>query len=81
VQTLATRLAAQGGAMLIVDYGHGRTAIGETLQAVRGPRPRSGFSPIPASTTSPPTSISTRWAARRGARARWSAVRGRRANG
>jgi SAM-dependent MidA family methyltransferase len=31
---LARRLTAQGGAMLSIDYGHARTAIGETLQAV-----------------------------------------------
>jgi SAM-dependent MidA family methyltransferase len=31
---LARRLAAQGGAMLAIDYGHIRTAAGETLQAV-----------------------------------------------
>jgi len=35
---LALRLARQGGAALIVDYGHARTAAGETLQAVRGHR-------------------------------------------
>ena len=29
------RIAAQDGAALIVDYGHGRTAPGETLQAMR----------------------------------------------
>jgi SAM-dependent MidA family methyltransferase len=28
--------AAQGGAILVVDYGYGRTQTGETLQAVRG---------------------------------------------
>jgi SAM-dependent MidA family methyltransferase len=33
---LAHRLARQGGVALIVDYGHARTAAGETLQAVRG---------------------------------------------
>jgi SAM-dependent MidA family methyltransferase len=33
---LAHRLARQGGVALIVDYGHARTALGETLQAVRG---------------------------------------------
>jgi SAM-dependent MidA family methyltransferase len=33
---LAERLVAQGGVALIVDYGHARTAAGETLQAVRG---------------------------------------------
>jgi SAM-dependent MidA family methyltransferase len=33
---LAQRLARQGGVALIVDYGHARTAVGETLQAVRG---------------------------------------------
>jgi SAM-dependent MidA family methyltransferase len=35
---LAQRLVAQGGVALIVDYGHARTAAGETLQAVRGHR-------------------------------------------
>ncbi len=33
---LAARLALQGGAGLIIDYGHTRTQFGETLQAVRG---------------------------------------------
>ena len=33
---LARRLARFGGAALLVDYGHLRTAPGETLQAVRG---------------------------------------------
>jgi SAM-dependent MidA family methyltransferase len=33
---LAERLARQGGAMLIFDYGYARSAQGETLQAVRG---------------------------------------------
>ena len=32
---LAAALAMQGGAALIVDYGHDRTCAGETLQAVR----------------------------------------------
>ena len=32
---LAARLAAQGGAMLVVDYGHTETGIGATLQAMR----------------------------------------------
>lgn len=36
VRTLAVRLAAQGGAMLAVDYGHEGPSLGETLQAVRG---------------------------------------------
>ena len=31
---LASRLARQGGAALIIDYGHERTSLGETLQAV-----------------------------------------------
>ena len=31
---LGRRLATQSGAALIVDYGHARTAIGDTLQAV-----------------------------------------------
>ena len=33
--TLAARLAAQGGAGLVIDYGHARRAFGDTLQAVR----------------------------------------------
>ena len=33
---LARRIAAQGGAMLAVDYGHEGPLTGETLQAVRG---------------------------------------------
>ena len=33
--TLAARLAEQGGAALIIDYGHDRSAPGETLQAVK----------------------------------------------
>jgi NADH dehydrogenase [ubiquinone] 1 alpha subcomplex assembly factor 7 len=32
---LADRLARQGGAALILDYGHDRTGAGDTLQAVR----------------------------------------------
>jgi len=32
---LAARLAAQGGAALIIDYGHARSGFGDTLQAVR----------------------------------------------
>jgi SAM-dependent MidA family methyltransferase len=34
VADLARRLAAQGGAALIVDYGHDRPGAGDTLQAV-----------------------------------------------
>jgi SAM-dependent MidA family methyltransferase len=33
---IAARLARQGGAALIIDYGHDRSRHGETLQAVRG---------------------------------------------
>jgi SAM-dependent MidA family methyltransferase len=36
VAELARRLAAQGGAALIVDYGHDRPGTGDTLQAVSG---------------------------------------------
>jgi NADH dehydrogenase [ubiquinone] 1 alpha subcomplex assembly factor 7 len=35
VQALAKRLAVQGGAALIIDYGYDGPAVGETLQAVR----------------------------------------------
>ena len=45
VTTIATCLAARGGAAIIVDYGHERSAPGETLQAVRG----HGFAPVLAS--------------------------------
>ena len=38
VQALAERLVRQGGGALIVDYGHERTAPGDTLQAVKGHR-------------------------------------------
>uniref|UniRef100_UPI0035CB8DBF SAM-dependent methyltransferase n=1 Tax=uncultured Sphingomonas sp. TaxID=158754 RepID=UPI0035CB8DBF len=36
MRDLAARLAAQGGALLVVDYGHEGPALGDTLQAVRG---------------------------------------------
>jgi SAM-dependent MidA family methyltransferase len=35
VEMLAARLVAQGGAALVVDYGHSASAFGDTLQAVR----------------------------------------------
>jgi NADH dehydrogenase [ubiquinone] 1 alpha subcomplex assembly factor 7 len=33
---IARRIAAHGGGALIVDYGHAASAVGDTLQAVRG---------------------------------------------
>jgi NADH dehydrogenase [ubiquinone] 1 alpha subcomplex assembly factor 7 len=36
VRDLAARIVAQGGAALIVDYGHARTSVGDTFQAVAG---------------------------------------------
>ena len=39
IRTLAARIAQQGGALLIVDYGHEGPVLGETLQAVK----RHGF--------------------------------------
>ncbi|WP_245409542.1 class I SAM-dependent methyltransferase [Allosphingosinicella vermicomposti] len=36
MRALSERIAGQGGAALIIDYGHERTSIGDTLQAVRG---------------------------------------------
>ncbi len=39
-RALARRIAATGGAALIIDYGHGETALGETLQAVRNHQPQ-----------------------------------------
>ncbi len=38
VGELSTRLGRDGGAALMVDYGHTRSAVGDTLQAVRGHR-------------------------------------------
>jgi SAM-dependent MidA family methyltransferase len=38
VAAIAARLARHGGCALIIDYGHVRTAPGDTLQAVRGHR-------------------------------------------
>ena len=35
MMTLAARIVAQGGALLVVDYGHAETTLGETLQAMR----------------------------------------------
>lgn len=35
VKKVGTRIAEQGGTALIADYGHRRSAIGDTLQAVR----------------------------------------------
>lgn len=36
---LARRVAACGGAVLVIDYGHPASAVGDTLQAVRRHRP------------------------------------------
>ncbi|WP_375381963.1 class I SAM-dependent methyltransferase [uncultured Sphingomonas sp.] len=36
VRALADRLARQGGALLLIDYGYEGPAVGDTLQAVRG---------------------------------------------
>lgn len=38
MRALAGRLACQGGALLVIDYGYDRPGRGETLQAVRGHR-------------------------------------------
>jgi len=35
MRAIAGRLARSGGAALLIDYGHGRAGLGETLQAVR----------------------------------------------
>jgi SAM-dependent MidA family methyltransferase len=35
VGSLAARLAAEGGAALVIDYGHATSGFGDTLQAVR----------------------------------------------
>jgi SAM-dependent MidA family methyltransferase len=38
VATIAKKLVQNGGVALLIDYGHGRSAPGDTLQAVRGHR-------------------------------------------
>ncbi len=43
VSTLAARIASNGGAALLIDYGHEKTALGETLQAVKKHRPCGVF--------------------------------------
>jgi SAM-dependent MidA family methyltransferase len=42
VQESASRIAAQGGVALIIDYGHAKSAAGDTLQAVHAHR----FAPV-----------------------------------
>ena len=42
VREIARRIVKHGGAALIIDYGHERSASGDTLQAVRGHR----FAPV-----------------------------------
>jgi SAM-dependent MidA family methyltransferase len=42
VASIATCLAVKGGVAIFIDYGHERSAAGDTLQAVRG----HGFSPV-----------------------------------
>jgi SAM-dependent MidA family methyltransferase len=42
VRSIATRIEGKGGVALIIDYGHERSAPGDTLQALRGHR----FTPV-----------------------------------
>jgi SAM-dependent MidA family methyltransferase len=42
VTGIAKRVVDNGGAALIIDYGHERTSVGDTLQAVRG----HAFAPV-----------------------------------
>ncbi|WP_246448852.1 class I SAM-dependent methyltransferase [Sphingomonas sabuli] len=42
VALLARRISDTGGAAIVIDYGHARSAAGETLQAVRG----HAFAPV-----------------------------------
>lgn len=43
MRLLSARIMAQGGAALVIDYGHGSSAAGETLQAVRAHAPADPF--------------------------------------
>lgn len=42
MMSIATCLAAEGGVALFIDYGHERSAPGDTLQALR----RHGYAPV-----------------------------------
>jgi SAM-dependent MidA family methyltransferase len=42
VEAIGSRIAEHGGAALIIDYGHAKTAPGDTLQAIRAHR----YSPV-----------------------------------
>ena len=42
VRGIAEHLARHGGAAILIDYGHARSAAGDTLQAMR----RHGFAPV-----------------------------------
>jgi NADH dehydrogenase [ubiquinone] 1 alpha subcomplex assembly factor 7 len=42
VMAIATCVAVKGGAAILIDYGHERSAPGDTLQAVRG----HGYAPV-----------------------------------
>ncbi|MGH6658631.1 MAG: class I SAM-dependent methyltransferase [Sphingomicrobium sp.] len=42
VQAIARNLVQSGGVAILVDYGHGQSGVGDTLQAVR----EHGFSPL-----------------------------------
>jgi SAM-dependent MidA family methyltransferase len=44
VEALATRLATQGGAALLVDYGYAQSGFGDTLQAMRAQE--TGLDPL-----------------------------------
>ena len=43
MRALTARIAAQGGALLAIDYGYEGPLVGETLQAVRGHAPANPF--------------------------------------
>jgi NADH dehydrogenase [ubiquinone] 1 alpha subcomplex assembly factor 7 len=42
IQSIATCLAIKGGVAMVIDYGHERSAPGDTLQAMRG----HGYAPV-----------------------------------
>jgi len=46
VEALAARIRAQGGALLIIDYGYAGPALGDTLQAVRAHRYANPFTAV-----------------------------------
>ena len=75
IARVARRLARDGGAALIIDYGHAQNAPGDTLQAVRGHRYADALAaPGEADLTAHVDFAALAGAARRGGASVWGPV-------